>query len=377
MRRLSAIIAAWLLLPSLAPAQWSLDGYVVTFPMALHQQPLLAGLLGAEEQSFAELTRLRLRPSVELSPSTFVRLEYELSASYFSSTGALLAPSASRGQVADLTWDLHSSGRWTFLHGIDRFFLKTMAGSIDLTLGRQRIAWGAGRIWNPTDLFNPLNPASFSKIEKDGVDAATATVRLGDLSDLTAVWNPQRNARSSGGIRARTNWEGIDGAVMVGRFEDRWVVGGDITGDILDAGVRAEGVYVMPAVGSAFPRIIVGVDNQFSGRWYGMAEFLFNGEGFDEASRYELGRLMTGQILQVARRYVIFQSSYLIHPLVTAQASLLRNLDDGSGFAGGTVSISLTDEASLALGGQYTFGRERSEYWYYPRSTYLRADLFF
>jgi hypothetical protein len=154
-------------------------------------------------------------------------------------------------------------------------------------------------------------------------------------------------------------------------------MGGDVTGSIWDAGVRAEGIIIATPSGDTFTRWVAGIDNQFTSRWYGMAELLFNGEGRDEPKQYEFGRLMAGQVMQLAQRYVVLQSSYLLHPLVTVQASMLRNLDDGSGFIGGTIALSLTDEASLAAGGQYTFGRRPSEYWYYPRSLYLRADLFF
>lgn len=377
MRRLRTLIAGILSLVASATAQWSMDGYVVTFPTAVHLQPGLASLTGSSTSSFIGITRARLRPTVDITSSIFVRLEYEAAATYTSSSGALFATSTPRGQVVDLTWTIHDDRSWDVLHGIDRLFVKTMAGNVDLTLGRQRIAWGAGRIWNPTDLFNPINPASYSKIEKDGVDAVQATVRVGDLSDVSTVWNPQRRGRSSGAVRARTNWDGIDGALMAGRYEDRWVIGGDVTGSIWDAGVRAEGIVITTSSGDAFTRWVAGIDNQFTARWYGMAEFLYNGEGQNEPMRYELGRLMTGQLLQLAQRYLVVQSSYLLHPLVTAQASMLRNLDDGSGFVGGTVAVSLTDESSLAIGGQYSFGRRLSEYWYYPRSLYLRADLFF
>lgn len=354
-----------------------MDGYIVTFPTSVHMQPDLANLTGSSNSSFVGITRARLRPTVDVTSSTYVRLEYEAAATYTSSSSALFASNTPRGQVVDLTWTVHDDLSWDVLHGIDRLFVKTMVGNVDLTLGRQRIAWGAGRIWNPTDLFNPINPASYSKIEKDGVDAVQATVRVGDLSDVSTVWNPQRHGRSSGAVRARTNWDGIDGAVMAGRYEDRWVIGGDVTGSIWDAGVRAEAIVITTSSGDSFTRWVAGVDNQFTARWYGMAEFLYNGEGQNEPMRYELGRLMTGQLLQLAQRYLVLQSSYLLHPLVTAQASMLRNLDDGSGFVGGTVAVSLTDESSLAIGGQYSFGRELAEYWYYPRSLYLRADLFF
>lgn len=377
MRRRWTLIGGILSLVTSAPAQWSMDGYVVTFPTSVRMQPDLASLVRSDASLFVEITRLRLRPTLDVSSSTYVRLEYEVGATYTSSTAAFMIASAPRGQILDLTWPIHSGRWWDVLHGVDRLFVKSMVGSVDLTVGRQRIAWGAGRIWNPTDLFNPINPASYSKIEKDGVDAVRATVRVGDLSDVSAVWNPQRHGRSSGAVRARTNWDGIDGAVMAGRYEDRWVIGGDVTGSIWDAGVRAEGILNSTSSGEAFTRWVAGIDNQFTARWYGMAELLYNGEGQREPTRYELGRLMSGQLLQLARRYLVVQSSYLLHPLVTAQASMLRNLDDGSGFVGGTVAISLTDESSLAIGGQYSFGRGLSEYWYYPRSLYVRTDLFF
>ena len=63
--------------------------------------------------------------------------------------------------------------------------------------------------------------------------------------------------------------------------------------------------------------------------------------------------------------------------LVALQAGVLRNMNDRSVYAGGTVTVSLTEEASVALGGQCTFGAVSSEYWYYPRSLYLRGDIFF
>jgi hypothetical protein len=340
-------------------------------------RPDLATLVGSDASSFVEITRLRLRPTVDITSSTFVRLEYEVGATYTSSTNAFAIASAPRGQIVDLTWSIHRGRRWDVLHGVDRMFVKSMVGAVDLTLGRQRIAWGAGRIWNPTDLFNPINPASYSKIEKDGVDAVQATVRVGNLTDVSAVWNPQRRGKSSGAVRARTNWQGVDGAIMAGRREDRWVIGGDVTGSVWDSGLRAEGIIVAASVGGTFTRWVVGIDNQFTARWYGMAEFAYNGEGRDEPMQYELGRLTAGQILQLARRYVVVQSSYLLHPLITAQASLMKNLDDGSGLVGATISVSVSDEALLAVGGQHTFGRTMSEYWYYPSSLYLRADLFF
>lgn len=81
---------------------------------------------------------------------------------------------------------------------LDQAFLKTDIGrKVFLTLGRQRIKWGSGRFWNPTDFMNPqvLDPlAAFAFDERTGVslvkvhvpfEAAGGNVFL--LADLDGV----------------------------------------------------------------------------------------------------------------------------------------------------------------------------------------------
>src|SRR5512139_1540223 len=58
------------------------NGYVVTFPSYLRS----ASAAGVDEQLFANVSRLRLRPSLALWEESFFMLEYEVSAAYFSSS---------------------------------------------------------------------------------------------------------------------------------------------------------------------------------------------------------------------------------------------------------------------------------------------------
>ncbi|MFX8565689.1 hypothetical protein ABTL91_18930, partial [Acinetobacter baumannii] len=57
-----------------------------------------------------------------------------------------------------------------------------------LRAGRQRIAWGTGKIWNPTDVVNPYQPTSIERDERRGVDALYAREGLGALGQAELVW---------------------------------------------------------------------------------------------------------------------------------------------------------------------------------------------
>lgn len=65
---------------------------------------------------------------------------------------------------------------------LDQVWLKTdIARKVYLTLGRQRIKWGSGRFWNPTDFMNPqvLDPlAAFAFDERTGVNLVKVHVPL-------------------------------------------------------------------------------------------------------------------------------------------------------------------------------------------------------
>jgi hypothetical protein len=283
------------------------------------------------------------------------------------------------GQVVDLTWNPVNRQKLTVLHTIDRLYLRQWFGLGDLTLGRQRIAWGTGRIWNPTDLFNPLNPVTFAKIEKDGVDAAVLKMHLASLTDFTIVVNPENDWRATNiGVRFRTNVAEFDLSSMLGEFRKRVILGGDFAGNFFDAGLRGEGIYVFPRDNrQAFIRFILGADYQFNPDLYGLVEYQYNGEGAETRAAYDLIALAEGRIQNVARNYAVVQGSYLLHPLVTASLSYTRNVDDASGFAGIVVSYAATSEFAVALGAQIFVGEELTEYWYYPATVYLKADVFF
>lgn len=357
------------------------NGYVVNFSSGQRLNSSY-GLLGIAHQNiFADITRIRFRPSMGLWQDAYLMLEYEVNATYVSTSIPFQQPATRNPkQLVDLTWNPVQGAHWSIVHFVDRLYFRQITSLGDFTIGRQRISWGTGRVWNPTDLFNPLNPTSYSKIEKDGVDAILAKFRLGDFSDFSVVYNAaERSVRDNYGFRLRTNIAGYDLSVMGGSFDGRPVVGADFAGNLFDAGIRGEGI--LSGRGSSFNdhfiKYILGIDNQFTEKLYALAEYHYNGEGHTNPAQYEFSKLLNGSILNVGKQYLALQASYLLHPLVTVQGSLTKSFTDGSGYLGGTVAYSAADEMSISIGGQYFFGDPFDEYWYYPSSLYARIDYYF
>lgn len=366
---------------ALSPAQPALrwSGYAVNFPIVQRTHSPLARLLGVSATQFVDVTRVRLRPSLGLWPDAFVMLEYEWNATY-SSSRLLFQPSVSgiQGQIVDLHWSAVDGSRWNILHFIDRLYIRQTREMLDVSVGRQRISWGTGRVWNPTDLFNPINPTSFAKVEKDGVDAASVRLILGNFTDVTVVVNPRKSFRGANyGVRARTNVGEYDLSVMGGAFDDGPVGGLDWAGNILDAGFRGEFLISGRGKKRAFSKFILGFDNQFTSDLYGLVEYHYNGAGAVKKSEYDLGALVQGNILNLGRQFLALQTSFLIHPLVSATAGYTVSLTDGSGYVGGMLVYAITGDVSLALGGQMFYGDSFDEYWFYPSSLYCRIEAYF
>lgn len=363
-----------------AQTAYDVSGYLLNIPIIQSTNSNLASLSGIKQNHFIDLTRLRLRPSVELKGGGYFSLEYEVSFLYVSSSLPIqLSSSRSQRQLLDLNWSLVTEENVSAVHFIDRLYYRKMFDLGEVTIGRQRISWGTGRIWNPTDFFNPLNPATFSKIEKDGIDAVSGKFFLGSFSDLSLIYNPEDRFRKKNfGGRLRSNISEYDLAVLGGYFDDQWILGTSFAGNLATAGIRGEMIIrfgIPPASNSV--KYVIGLDHQITSRLYGLIEHHFNGEGKKNKSGYELDRLLRGEIINVGKQYTALQGSYLIHPLLSGTIILMMSHTDDSGFIGSILSYSTTQEFSVSLGGQLFFGKDFTEFWYYPNSLYLRADLFF
>jgi len=364
-------------LQRLAAQEFSFSGYVVDIPM----YSIPYG--DAYENTLVNLTRLRLRPNLQLWDGATLALEHESvvllsSASYFF---AMESPDITNRQAVDLRWHPVREKHAYAQHFVDRLYLRQNLSWGSFVLGRQRIQWGTGRIWNPTDLFNPINPASIDKIEKDGADAFSAKLHLGHLTDLHFIYNFRPTFDSSNiAARFRTNISEYDLSAMSGLVDKRLVFGGDMAGNLYDAGVRAEALWVGESEDGrrdSYLRWIFGADYQLTSRLYLMLEYLYNGEGINDPKRYDYSRLFRGEILNLNRKYLYLGAMYQLHPLVLTTVGFNANTNDGSGFVLANAVYSSSDNSMLSAGLLLPFGSQTDEYRIYPTMFYAKAEFHF
>lgn len=381
--RMWAVFFAAILAPGVARPQPELDfsGYVVHFSVWQQNPQRLRALFGLDETAWVHLSRVRVRPVLYIGSTSRVGAEYELDFLRLSAEVPYVELSAvGRRQLYDWRWEPLEKPNYRAIHYIDRLYFRQDFAWGNIVVGRQRVSWGTGRIWNPTDFFNPINPANFEKIEKDGADAISGKLYLGDLTDLQLVVNAEDHWEQKNiAARFRTNWRTYDFSVVAGHVDERTVVGGDFAGNLWDAGVRGEIAHFFKSEegSDAFTRAILGIDYQFTPKLYGLLEYHYNGEGKRDRRRYEFLRLLRGEILNLAQNYLFLQGTYQLHPLLFILAGGCTNLDDGSQFWLLMASYSAGDNTVVSLGAQIFRGDQDAEYGLFPDAAFAKLEWYF
>jgi len=368
---------------SLLWAQVSVDfsGYVQNYSVYQTVNNELSKLIKTGNSLFIDLFRARIKPVLYLWKGGRINIDYELNANYFSESyfENYFSVPRNRRQVTKLSWYPVDEDKFKVNHFIDRLYFRQKLPFGNVKVGRQRIAWGTGRIWNPTDLFNPINPAAYYLIEKPGADAVSAKIRFGSFTDLNLVFNPVDNFNSYNfAARFRTNFWEYDFSFMGGVFDERKIIGVDFAGNIGEAGFRGEGIYSFDSEkGEDFSKFILGIDYQFTPELYLLAEYHFNGEGKEHKNEYDFNKLFNGEILNLGRNYLALSGMYQLSPLFLLNFISIVNLNDKSGFVSLTGNYSVTEDFYLNPGVQIFYGDLFTEYGLFSDSFYIQAEYYF
>ncbi len=123
----------------------------------------------------------------------------------------------------------------------DRLWIDYYNSDLQVTLGRQRVAWGTCWVWNPTDLFNPQNVLNFDYEELPATDAIRVQYYTGPVTKLDLAYKPAKDPNNQilSGLWSLNKWN-YDFNLIAGMRFKRWLAGFSWAGDILDAGFRGE-----------------------------------------------------------------------------------------------------------------------------------------
>lgn len=249
-----------------------------------------------------------------------------------------------------------------------RAYLQLDFAQANVVAGRQRIAWGTGRIWNPTDLFNPISPLQIERSQREGVDGLSAEYFLGTLTSINLVYAlGETSEQNSLALRAGTNVGGYDVGIMGGSFRSDSVIGFDFGGNIGAAGLRGEATFTDPDSGSSFTRLVLSVDYSWPNTVYLLAEYLYNGgnlkgSGVSDAEIEARERFFNGEIITENKNFLATGLGYELTPLLRIDGVSIYDIDEGSIFLTPSLTWNALTNLDLTVGGQFFAGDEDSEY---------------
>jgi len=224
---------------------------------------------------------------------------------------------------------------------VHRMILEYGTDNYLLSAGRQRVPFGVGRIWNPIDIFNPIDSTSIETGEREGVDSLRFEYALSELStfDITL-------AEDKGAARLKTFFNFVDVALVsvIDNEQDRIIVGWELEGELGDSNIDARsegGVFYDQTTNEYHTELIFGVEYGFSNSLTLLFEYQYN----DEDNFDQLGATL----------------SYQISPLLSFYLLAILDLNDHSSLISPTLTYSLSDEMTLT-GGFFVYSGDEGDF---------------
>lgn len=270
-------------------------------------------------------------------------------------TPEFAAGSSARGETFfDLRRTLADGADGFWRHVLYRGSVSVRHPRVVVTVGRQRVVWGSGKFWNPTDVVNPYDQFAFERDERPGADAALAEAALGETGSASALFALRRAGAGNAVIgRLAGNRLGTDLSILGGRNGRGHLVGADAARNVVDGVARVEAAVTIPETGRSTAQVVAGFDRALGGAWTLFAEARYNGLGSDPHRGRDL------PLNGLSRWHSGAGVTYELHPLVKLEGHAIVNLSDGSGFFFPRVRWSVLTNLEAAAGWQvFTGGRD-------------------
>lgn len=304
----------------------------------------------------------------------------------------------SKHEFTQLDWVIWNDKKSIGYGQVDRLWLDWNYKNLEVTAGRQRIAWGTSWVWNPIDIFNALNVLDFDYEERPGVDALRIQYYTGPVSKIEFSARPGKTKKGwiAAGLWSTNAWN-YDFNLIAGIRENRWLVGGGWSGDILKAGFRGEILVsqkpeLLPEYKNLYYLIrgtplsaydkptltfVLSGDYTFTNSFYIHTEILHNNNGVKKYAALYYPEAMKLGMLTPAAWSIYQEFSYDITPLIKGSIFGILNPNDKSRVLVPSVSYSIFTNWDLYLIGLFFKGDNLTEFGNYGSSIYLRVKWSF
>jgi len=259
-----------------------------------------------------------------------------------------------------------------------------------IAIGLQNITMGVGRLWNPTNLFNPRNTYALEPDETFGVAAIAYTRHLSDTADLRVVASQKKDHSWKYAASLKTFLEFGDVGLNVVSSEDTLMLGYELEGNLAETGieVRSEGAYiknrtiVVDPFGStreeSFYQGIVGADYGFENGVSLILEALYSSQTFSYMDVLLNFDSEINPNLVLSHFYAGGSVTYDFNIFLNGALTYIESFNDqNSRFISPILSYTLNDFNTFTLGAMIQNGPANSEFGVVENSYYFRYQLAF
>ncbi|MDM8515034.1 hypothetical protein QUF76_02455 [Desulfobacterales bacterium HSG16] len=338
-----------------------------------------ADSLPEKRKMFASLNRVRISPELKYGQNLFIHADIDnqviLSDYAHTRTFDLYWYPSNYNDLCDPSFESKISEDAEYRFNIHRLYAKLVSGDFTMTIGRQQIRYGSGRLWNPLDLLNPISPTFIEGAEdQKGTDAVRVEYYPGSSSEISIVYAPHRkNDKMDSRIfanrntnlvgRYKTTVNDMEMAVLGGRVAGKDIAGIDIAGIINKGMLRGSLVFASPDDGDHYFMASAGYEYNFQNGIYCMVEYFFNENAFNDKPELKeaymgviSGRMTDKTYRTVSNTFLTFNSHYTgialgydITPLMRAELFLMADFEGQGIFYSPALKYNLLQNLDLTF----------------------------
>jgi len=258
----------------------------------------------------------------------------------------------------------------------DRIYIDYSLDNMQIKLGRQRINWGIGLIWNPNDIFNAFSYIDFDYEERPGSDAVSVTWYRSATSSLDIAIKADRNPIDSSyqytaAARYFFNVENYDFQFIAGKNNNDLVGGFGWSGAIKNVSFRGEMSVFVPVRERNIDNrtalvATVEADYTFDNQLYLHGATLFNSNGkmnvAEGMNLFATQNDLSAKKLSYGKFEIFGQAAYPVSPIFNVGVAAMLNPVDLSSYLSPNFTLSLADNLEMMLNAQLLLGKQGAEY---------------
>ena len=257
-----------------------------------------------------------------------------------------------------------------------------------VVVGLQNISMGVGRIWTPSNLFNPYNTYGLEPDEVFGVWGVSYTRHLNSMSHITAVISQKEDHSYKYALRYKAFLEFTDFGLSFIKSNETLMTGYEIEANLGDTGieVRSEGAYIENELRNTllsrekerFFQAIFGADYGFKNGITLVMEARYSSQTFDKGQILLNSDSEILSNLAFSKFYMGTTLSYDFNLVLSGSLLYIESFNiDNSRFISPSLTYTLNDYNSFVLGAMIQGGDEESEFGGYGNTYYFNYKLSF